>query len=776
MAQERGEALGQTVGFRIRGESVVSSKTRIEVVTEGVLTRMLLDDPSLDGVAAVVFDEFHERSLQADLGLALAIETRQVLRPDLRIVVMSATLDGQRVADLINGPLVTSHGRQFPVETSFLDRPPEGRIETLAADSVRRALSRHDGSILVFLPGAREIRTVASLLSQSTLPADVDVFPLFGALSALEQDRAIAAPVADRRKLVIATDIAETSLTIEGISVVVDSGLSRRPIFDVRSSLTRLVTLPASQASTDQRRGRAGRIGPGFCYRLWTQADHAARRAFDLPEILSADLAALVLDLASWGARSLEDVAWLDSPPEAAFALAQDLLKSLGAIDTDFRLTAHGQAMARLPLHPRLAHMLMDVDSPRERATAAAVAALLEERDPFRPHSGKFSPISTDFRIRLDALRCVLNRERPPSVQGASLHAPALTSAVKEARRILRYAGGRSGLDEIDATSAGQLLARAYPDRVAQRIQPGRYRLASGRSAVLPDHDPLGDEEYLVAASLDGKRSGARIFLAAPILREEIEQLFSSSIVESVELTWDDASEAFQVEHLRRLDALVVSRRTTDYFSQHDVAKAVLALIRKRGLEVLKWDRDSIRLRQRLAFVHSYDSERWPDVGDESLLASLEEWLLPHLFDARGRSAASIADLQRIDLSSALTFLLPPGSHTEFERLAPSHIEVPSGSRIAVDYSDPVGPVLAVKLQEVFGMLETPRIGGGQTTLTMHLLSPAQRPVQVTQDLASFWRSAYYEVRKDLRGRYPKHPWPEDPLSAPPTRRTNRRP
>ncbi|HLT45673.1 MAG TPA: ATP-dependent helicase HrpB [Rubricoccaceae bacterium] len=779
MAALLGERVGETVGYRVRMDTRVGPRTRVEVVTEGVLTRMLHADPSLEGVGLVVFDEFHERSLQADLGLALTLQARQLLRPDLRLLVMSATLDGAPVARLLgDAPVVTSEGKSFPVETHYLARPVEGRIEGAVAAGVRRALAEAEGDVLAFLPGAAEIRRTEARLLEGGLPDGVFVAPLYGALPAEAQDRAVAPAPAGQRKVVLATDIAETSLTIEGVRAVVDGGLARRPRFDPRSGMTGLVTVRVSRSSADQRRGRAGRTAPGVCYRLWTKAEHARLAPFAPPEILEADLAPLALDLAAWGAAP-EDLAWLDPPPPGPFAQARDLLAALGALDHAGRLTDHGRRMAGLALHPRLAHMLLRA---QDLGLGAGVAALLGARDPLRRAGPQ--PPDVDLRLRFEALRS----GRAP---GHEVDRGALARIREEARHWRRRLGdgadgkgGRDGGETPDPhpspsnlDQAGVLLALAYPDRIAERRAPGRFRLRNGRAARLPDHDPLADAPYLAVADLDslprssGARGGeARVFLAAPLTREEIEAYFADQIETEDAVMWDVEAGRVRARRLTRLGAVVLREAPLATPDPDTVAGALVEGVRQSEGRLLPWTRAARGVQERVLFLRHHLGDAWPDLSDAALLATLDDWLRPYL-----AGCATAADLARLDLASVLLDRLDGPQRAALDRLAPTHLTVPSGSRIPLDYTDPAAPVLAVRLQEVFGMTETPRLAGGCVPVLMHLLSPAGRPVQVTRDLASFWRDAYFDVRKDLRGRYPKHHWPEDPLAAEPTARAKRR-
>jgi ATP-dependent helicase HrpB len=772
MAATLGERVGETVGYRVRMDTRVGPETRVEVVTEGVLTRLLQSDPVLEGVGLVIFDEFHERSVHADLGLALCLQSRQLLRDELRILVMSATLEGGPVAELLGrgtgegpAPIVTSEGRSHPVETRYLARPVEGWIEPAVARTVLDALEAEAGDVLVFLPGAAEIRRVEGRLREARPPPGVEVAPLFGNLPQEAQERAIRPSPPGRRKVVLATSIAETSLTIEGVRVVVDSGLMRVPRFDARTGMPRLETLTVARASADQRRGRAGRLGPGVCYRLWTEAQQRQLVPFAAPEILDADLAPLALELAIWGVSDPSDLLWLDPPPAGAFAQARELLAELGALDAQGMVTPHGRRMADLPLHPRLAHMGVTAADVGLGGLACELAALLAERDPLRSGSGV---PDVDLRLRVEALRRV-GRGGATSVAGNPVDRGAARRILAEAQQLRRRLRLPAGSGDPDAT--GLLLALAYPDRIAQRRPGGggRYLLRNGRGAALPGPQALGGAEYLVAAELDGQGRESRVFLAAPVELAEIERHFSDQIRREASIEWDPEAQAVRARERERLGALVLREAPLPSPDPEAVADALLAGVAREGLEILPWSRAARQLQERLVFLRSLDPA-WPDFSDAALTAELDAWLRPFVYGVRRRD-----ELQRLDLVEVLLARLPWERRRELDELAPTHLEVPSGSRLAVDYADPTAPVLAVRLQEVFGLRETPRIAGGHVPLTLHLLSPAQRPVQVTRDLASFWRSAYFEVRKDLKGRYPKHFWPDDPLQAAPTRRTRPR-
>lgn len=761
LAQNFGQELGRTIGFRVRDEARVSKETRLEVVTEGILTRLLQDDPELSDVGAILFDEFHERSLQADLGLALALDVQASLRPDLRLVAMSATLDGQAVSALLgDAPILTSDGRLFPVETRYLPLSGGATMEASMAQAVRQALRENEGDVLAFLPGAGEIRRVERLLNEGGLSADV--LPLYGELSAAEQDRAVS-PGGERRRVVLATSIAETSLTIEGVRVVIDAGLARRPSFDPRSGMSRLETVKASMASADQRRGRAGRLGPGVAYRLWPEAENRARPAADRPEIESADLASLALDLAQWGVNDPARLRWVNPPPASNFAQAVALLRELDALDTQGRITEHGKQLARLPVHPRLAHMIVRGREIGAGVTACRIAALLEERDVLRARPGQRA---ADIRLRLEALQA-LEAGRRFSHFELSLNEGSARRALRLASRLMRVASVK---DSDDAGMAGLLLAFAYPDRIARRrtSDEPRYRLVNGRGAVLEKADALAGEKFIAIADLDGAGAEGRIYMAGALDEADLRQHFAAHIETRESVEWDEQQQKVLAAKQERLGALVLSEKRLANPSIEAVQAALLQAVRQRGLASLAFDDNVEALRQRVAALRGAYGEDWPDLSDAALLARLEEWLLPE-------KAMSLNALRQLDHATAVRNLLPWEQQRALDRLAPTHIEVPSGSRVRIDYSDPAKPVLAVKLQEMFGLAQTPAIADGRVPLSLHLLSPAGRPLQVTGDLAGFWRTSYAEVRKEMRGRYPRHPWPEDPLMAPPTARAKRR-
>ena len=736
MAEVLGEPVGQTVGYRIRGDSAVSTATRIEVVTEGILTRMLQDRPDLPGVGCVIFDEFHERSLNADLGLALTWEVRQALRPDLGLVVMSATLDAGPVAALLgDAPLLTSEGRAYPVETRYLVRPVsrERRLEDAVAEQVLAALAETEGGCLVFLPGEGEIRRVAARL-QGALPGDVALHMLYGAMR-IEDQRAAIRPAAKGRKLVLATAIAETSLTIEDVRVVVDSGRARRARFDPGTGMSRLVTEPVSRAEADQRRGRAGRVAPGICYRMWTRGAEGALPAFPPPEIAAADLAGLALDLAIWG--SAEGLAFLTPPPEGALAEARGVLADLGALDAGGRVTAHGRALAQLPLHPRLGHMVL-----KGGAGGARLAALLAERDPLRGQG-------VDLMLRLRALD-------DPGGMGADRGVVARVR--EEAKRLRRFEAGPD-------LSPGAQAALAYPDRVGLR-RPGeapRYVLSGGAGAILPEGDGLAGQRLIVATDLDGDRREARVRQAVALSEGELRALYGDRIGWVDTCGWSKRQRRVEARQQERFGALVLEDRAWRDAPPEAVRAALIEGVRDLGLAALNWSEKARLLRARIAVSGV------ADVSEEALLAALEDWLAPWLTSER-----SAADLGRFDPTEALRLWLGHGAMAEVDRLAPATWESPLGRAIPIDYSGEV-PEVALRLQEVFGTTVHPVVGPERVPLKMVLLSPASRPVQVTNDLPGFWDGSYAEVRKEMRARYPRHPWPEDPRAAEATLRAKPR-
>jgi len=748
MARTLGEPVGETVGLRVRLGSKVSRKTRIEVVTEGVFARMILDDPMLDGVAAVLFDEFHERSLDADLGLALALDAQGGLRDDLRLLVMSATLDGARVAKLLgNAPVVQSEGRAYPVETRYLGRDPQRRIEDQVADAVVRALRAETGSLLVFLPGQGEIRRVETLLRERIVDPTTDIAPLYGALDRGEQDLAVSPAPPGRRKVVLATSIAETSLTIEGVRVVIDLGLARVPVYEPDIGLTRLETVRVSRAAADQRRGRAGRTEPGVCYRLWEEAATGALEPFARPEILSADLAPLLLDCAAWGVTDPTSLAFLDPPPAPALKEATALLTDLGALDENGRITELGRRLRALPLPPRLARMVLAAGEYGEARAAADLAAVLVERG--------LGGDSIDLTERVERFR----RERSKRAEDMRRMAEGWARAAGSA------SSDRAGL------SPGALLAVAYPDRVAKaRGRSGEYLMANGRGAAIEAHERLAREPYLAVAEIAGGAASARILAAAPLGTDELERAVGDKVIEAQEVTFDRQAKALRARAVRRYGALVLAERPLQVPVTEGSARALAEGIGSLGIGVLPWSKALSQWRERVQFLRRAEGEEWPDLSDDALTATIGDWLGPHLI-----GKASLGEIGSDLLSEALRALLPWNLQRRLDAEAPTHFEVPTGSAIPIDYGSEEGPVLAVRVQELFGLDRHPTIAGGRVPLTLHLLSPAQRPIQITRDLPGFWRGSWAAVRADMRGQYPKHPWPDDPLTAPPTRRAKPR-
>ena len=769
MARSMNENAGETIGFRTRLETQVSARTRVEVVTEGILVRMLQRDPELSGYAAVLFDEFHERSLSADLGLALARESQQALRPDLRLLVMSATLAAEPLARLLgDAPVLTSRGRAHPVEIEY--RPParEQRLADAAAAGVRHALDNQPGSLLVFLPGVGEIRAVHRIL-EGRLAADVDLQPLYGALDPSAQDAAIAPARAGRRKVVLATAIAETSLTIEGIRVVIDAGLERRARFDPGSGMTRLVTTRVSRAAAEQRAGRAGRIEPGTCYRLWRESEQKSLPAFTPPEILEADLAGLVLELAQWGARSPDELTWLDPPPAAHWNQAVELLQWLDALDDNGAITATGREMLEAGVHPRLAHMLVRSREKGAALTGARLAALLGERDVLGAGAG------SDIEPRLRALAHGSTRDahhgRMHAVQKL---ARRLAGDYRDNRHDNRHDNRRDKrTDTAQDIDPGALLALAFPDRVARRRQGGqaRFQLSNGKGAWLPDDDPLAGSEWLVAAELDGKAREARIFLAARTDLATIESVLAEHIEEIEAAAWDDHRGTVVVQRERRLGALVLAQKPAGTPTPEQVADGLLDAVAAKGLDALNWTEATRQLCRRVELMRGLEPEQWPAFDDESLASELAEWLGPFL-----AGLTHWRQVAKLDLMPALESRLGYELKRKLDQLAPVRLAVPAGPEIRLDYTAGDQPVLPVKLQGVFGWRESPRIAGGRIPVVLHLLSPAGRPLAITADLESFWANAYPEVARDMRGRYPKHPWPDDPMAADATMRTKRRP
>jgi ATP-dependent helicase HrpB len=771
MASLLGEKPGETIGYRVRRDTRVGLRTRIEVVTEGILTRMLQSDPTLEGTGLVIFDEFHERSVHADLGLALTLYSRALVRPELRVLVMSATLDGAGVARLLNdAPVVTSEGRAYPVEIHYTEhaasRATPRAIDAAVVSHIQQALREHDGDILTFLPGGGEIRRVAARLAESGLPAQVVVTPLYGDLPQQAQDAAIAPAPDGIRKVVLSTPIAETSLTIEGVRVVIDSGLTRVPRFAPRTGMTRLETVRVSRSSADQRCGRAGRVGPGQCYRMWPAHEQHHLLPHTTPEILQADLAPLVLDLALAGIVNASDLQWLDAPPTAAYEQARSLLMALNAVDGEGRITAHGRAMTALPVHPRIAHMLLRAIPLGAGALACDIAALLSERDIMRGDGG---PPDADVQLRLDAIQTAQRHDR--HMPHADVDAAAARRVAAESDALRRQLHVNKAAD--DDQNAGLVLAFAYPDRIGQRrgeAGSGRFLLRNGSGVALSHPQGLTASEYIVAADLGGDARDARIFLGAELTMHDIEAHFANQIVVNDVVAWDDASERVVARRRVMLGAIVLRETRIAEPDSAVVTGMLLDQIRRQGPSLLPWSDAARQTRERMAFMHAQDVS-WPDVSDAALMTTADEWLTPEL-----QGVSSLDDLRVADLAGALEGLLSWQQRAELHRRAPTHYTTPAGTRVRIGYSDPAAPFIAVRLQEMFGERVTPTVNDGRVALTVQLLSPARRPVQVTRDLAGFWRGSYFDVRKELRGRYPKHAWPDDPLTASPTRRTVRKP
>ncbi|MFS2159767.1 ATP-dependent helicase HrpB [Pseudomonas sp. Pseusp122] len=770
LASELGEKVGETVGYRIRLESKVGPRTRIEVVTEGILARRLQDDPALDGVGVVIFDEYHLRNLDSDLALALCLSSRELLRdePPLKLLLMSATLEGARLAKMLNdAPVVISEGRMYPVSMIWGSPcQPGERIDARVTDTCLAAIEEQPGSILVFLPGQAEIRRVAEALKEhlSSRP-DVIVCPLYGDLDLNAQRAAIDPAPAGSRKIVLATNIAETSLTIEGVRVVVDSGLERVPKFDPRSGMTRLDTQRISKAGAIQRVGRAGRLEPGVCYRLWSESQHEQMAGYSTPEILQADLAALALQLARWGMNP-EEMTWLDQPPSAPFAQARDLLKRLGALDDAGLLTPHGSAMSELPAHPRIAHMLIKGNAMGLDDLACNIAALLGEKDILRG-------AGADLHTRLSAL----SGEQHSRRGGGSFQ--RVKQSARQYRTLLRGRASSPVSEPDHPRWVGCLLTFAYPDRIGlqRRASVSEYRLSNGRAAVFSEPDALTNHEWLVVADL-GSRQGQReerIYLASDL----DPALFDGELADLVrsvdEVDWDEREGVLKAERQLKVGQLVLSTAPLPSLDEQARSLALVNLVRRKGIELLPWTPELRQWQARVDLLRQLDiqsgqsTSKWPDLGDTNLLETLEKWLTPYL-----GKVTRLSHFSQLDLSSIVRNLLPWPLPQELEAQAPQTIHVPSGSSIRIDYSQHP-PILAVRLQELFGLAETPRIAQGRQPLVLHLLSPARRPVQITQDLANFWRSTYVEVKKDLKGRYPKHYWPEDPLVAEATARAKPR-
>jgi ATP-dependent helicase HrpB len=748
MASLLQEDAGETIGYRIRFENCTGPRTRIEVVTEGILTRMIQTDNSLDQVGLVIFDEFHERSLQADLALALCLQVKELLRDDLRLLIMSATLDGKSLSSLLNNaPVITSSGRQFPVAITYIAADQNSFLPVRMAKAIRKALTENSGDILAFFPGAGEIQQTQELLEKENVPAHVHA--LYGDLPMKKQQEAIAPDAQGRRKIVLATSIAETSLTIEGIAVVIDSGYSRVPRFDPRSGLTRLETIRVTLDAADQRAGRAGRLAPGVCYRLWAENSHHHLIAHRKPEILEADLAPLMLELSQWGVTDIHELTWITPPPTGAINQAKELLRQLSALEGD-RITTRGKEMLRLPTHPRIAHMLLDsANDKKQLALATDIAALLEERDPLEREAG------ADLSLRIEALRKWRDNQRISASRSALERIDRLASAWRKQFNITP--DNTVVIDE----DAGSLLASAYPERIAQQMgkQSDRYKLANGRVVKLPQHDPLMREPWLSIAHLDAGTGEGKIFLAAPINESDLLLLAE----EKEHVVWDDERGMIAGTLEKRIGTLSLTSRPLPNVSEALRINILCEVIRKEGLRALNWGDRERGWQHRVMSLRIWRPEDgWPDVAEESLLQTLETWLAPYLIHVSKRT-----ELEKLNLPQILEGMLPWELTNKFVTLAPDKLEVPSGSLIVLNYfPDGSSPVMEVRLQEVFGLTETPAVNEGRKKVTMHLLSPGYKPVQVTQDLKSFWQTTYHDVRSELRIRYQRHHWPEDPWTA----------
>lgn len=760
MARSLGEDLGQTIGLRARLNSRVGRNNRIEVVTEGVFTRMILDDPTLEGIGAVLFDEFHERSLDADLGLALTLDARRALRPDLRIVVMSATLAAERVADLLDGaPVIASEGRSYPVETHYVGRDPDRRIEEQMVSTIMRAMRAEAGSVLAFLPGQGEIaRAAEALADQLRGDGDVIIAPLFGAMDPGQQDRAIAPAPAGKRKIVLATAIAETSLTIEGIRIVVDSGLARVPRYEPGAGVTRLVTVKAPLSSVDQRRGRAGRTEPGVCYRLWDEAQTSSLAKFPEPEIRTADLAGLVLDCSEWGVLDSVLLSWLDPPPEAAVDAARRQLMEIGALDSSGHLTHVGRALRALPLPPRLGRMVLAAAEHGLEQEAADIAAVIVERG-----LGGSDP---DLAVRVTRFHSDRSRRARDMRRLAGEWA-------RVARELASDLKGTTAKGTLERREAGltELLALAYPDRIAKsRGGEGQYLLSNGRGAKLDPSDPLARSAYLVVADLQGSAAATRILLAAQVSEEEITAIAGERIEAKVECMFDMQTASVRAREVRKLGAITLSSRPLQIEPNDETQRLLAEGLAKLGIERLPWSKAQTQLRARIAFLRASSEDQWPDLSDAALAETAGQWLAPFL---AGKLRAS--DVSADDLANALDALLTWQQRRQLDEEAPTHFLAPTGNRHPIDYESPGAPALHIRVQELFGLTEHPAIANGRLPLTLHLLSPAHRPIQITRDLPGFWAGSWASVRAEMKGRYPKHVWPEDPVRAEATSRAKPR-
>lgn len=761
MADNIGEPVGKTVGYRTRTDSRTSRDTRIEVVTEGIFTRQILGDSELKNVALVVFDEFHERSIHTDLGLALALDVQTVLRDDLKILIMSATLDPEKISVLFDSPeLVFCEGRMFDVKTRYITKTPRERLEDLVTRSLKMALEDETGSVLCFLPGVGEIRRVEERIrSEIRLSGDMMIRPLYGDQDKKEQDEAIQPAPVGKRKIVLATSIAESSITIDGVTVVIDSGLSRKAVFESRTGMSHLETVRGSRASADQRRGRAGRTGPGVCYRLWGENENSLMREYDIPEILESDLANLALILAEWGVPDPSTLKWLDAPPAAKFAQSIELLTEFGALDSKGKITAHGRKMLAAGTHPRLANMIIRSSEIKLGSMACDIAAVLEERDLIKFTTRERN---SDLRLRLDLLR-----HRQDACATLNKIDDSVRWRVKNFSEEFRK---RLGIEyrQCGSEMAGVVIGFAYPDRISKRRegQDAIYLLSCGRAAKFATLEPLSKEEFLTVAEIDDKEKDAKILLAAPLSRYDLEEYFGDIIKITETVEWNDRAGAVDAVGRRVFGSIILEEYPLKNPDRRKIAGAVLNGIRMRGLPVLPWTDETENLRRRIVFAAGIDSKNeWPDLSDNSALGNLEEWLSPFLGGVR-----RIDDFKKINLHGAMTSLLDWKHNELLDKLAPSHFKVASGSMVRLNYREGDVPVLAVRVQELFGTKNHPCVGGGKVPVLVKILSPSMRPVQTTSDLPGFWSTSYQLVKKDLKGRYPKHFWPENPMEVEATR------
>ncbi|MDA3001133.1 MAG: ATP-dependent helicase HrpB [Actinomycetota bacterium] len=761
LAQLVGEEPGGLIGYQTRDERRIGASTRLEVVTEGILTRRLQSDPELPGVGLVIFDEVHERNLPTDLGLALTLDTRRTLRPDLRILAMSATADAAPLARLLDdAPVIESAGRQFPVDVRWVPRAKQQRLDEAVASTVLRALRECDGDVLVFLPGIGEIRRVESLLGSSNALEHVDVYPLAGALSLVDQDLALAPSPPGRRRVVLSTDIAETSLTVDGVSVVVDAGEARVPRHDPRTGMTRLTTIPTSRASADQRAGRAGRLGPGVAYRCWSKLEHGTRRAHLAPEIESVDLCGFLLETTAWG-TPLDKLDFVDQPPTAALQNARDVLTMLGAFDAEGRLTDTGRHLLTVPVHPRLAHMITACDT-HDRGLACAIAALLDDRDVMR---GRPDDVPIDMTLRLQCAAGLASDDR--------VDRGAVNRWRERARDLARRVGIDLDWSSIEPDHAGRVLLLAHPDRLALRRQPGQFQMRNGNAAWCRATDSLASEQFVVAADLDGDRKNARVRLAAPVDESTIEAVLTDQVVVESNVVWDKEKRDVVERVTRRLDRMTLSDVRRRPMPSASVQRALCDRLVTTRLTDLPWTPSTTELRGRVAFLRREIGEPWPDWSDRTLVTSAHEWLQPYL-----AGMTSMSDVATLDVAMLLRSQLPWPEGSRLDELAPTRLELASGRSIVIDYSSGVAegtaPVVPIRVQDLFGTRVHPTIADGRVRLVLQLLSPADRPIQITSDLPGFWAGSWAEVKKEMAGRYPKHQWPDDPAHADPKRMKDR--